>query len=1272
MDQIRPTPLKELREFHPTYPPTEEFSIRHWITSAHALIELTKSKWRAANQVNGDPRKAEDAFKDLRKAAECMGIILKHSRYQHMLSTKSPEYKSYLDLRGDMVQLQSIKEDIVAFLEKREAAWVAAHGPLSPTPSNPPPPKQNGSTALKSSPVVSDDGVGAFIDAYGSSSPPLSRMGHPVAASSSPPVPPSSASPPPPSSMQERLAALRNAGMKSTSTVRNSLPAAPVSTISSSQPPVASSSSSANIHSNGQSTTLQAPGSPPVPRKPKELQGGRSPPSSPSAKLASLADERSGSAPPAIKQSEAGRDRTGSNSGLGLNGVVPNGREPSPTNGLGFGGLDGLGSVDSHNRTEAWARRYDTVNGIVTPKTNLTGNGGERVPSPSEFAGNFPSLDDFEQRADFAPSRPPPPPLPLSSTYEGYNGTRSTAPWNGRPPLPPPPTAFDMGDLAADLPSSSTSLSFPTSATSPSASTAGRDVGAGAPSASKKAFQIPFTSDVSPTDLYNYLAMALAEKGQGPRVLLLDLRTREEFEKGRVAGEVVCIEPMIVHQGKRGPDIESSLTISPKDEQDMFASRNLYDMVVIYDRSSSSIPNYAPPSTASESQRVLWALNNIIYENEFSKSLKRQPVLLRGGWEAWEIKVGEKGIVRNGLPPAATSNGEAREVGHRRDPGEQVKLEAKRANRKVTVVSGDDSTQLRNGSDVVPLSPTSLTTAAGRPGDYFSPIASYNSNSFSGPGLMSPQLAMPSPAAQRPGAGQAYDYSLQSSLSNRPSYPQPEINSLSSSTSSLNGVASPGMPRPRSDFNDYGGAQSYSSSSPRPPIDYPQLRQSGYNSPNQAAYNSPSQPGYMSPTRPAPQPPQAALPPPVPLARPPPAVQPTPARSNSTFSGGLAVSPYSTPNMHTSRLASQIQFGDDHIGLTGLKNLGNTCYMNSTIQCLSATIPFARYFKAYICADSGYKRDINKSNTLGTKGALADAVAELIRAIWAQNYLFLSPVTFRENICRWAPQFRGTDQHDAQEFLGFLLDGLHEDLNYIIQKPPPVDMSPEREHDLETLPQQIMSEREWDIYRRRDDSFVVQCFQGQFRNQLKCLTCGKTSTTYNTFMPLSVPIPSGRGIGRVDLQQCISAFVREEILEKDDAWNCPRCKVPRKASKKLTLSRLPPILVIHLKRFSIRGPFSDKLETQVHYPLSGLDLTNHMPPPLMEKRPAALTSPPKGYVYDLYGVTNHYGNLSSGHYTAYVRSHDKWNSIGDSKVTEVDSSTVQSAKSAYILYFARR
>lgn len=129
------------------------------------------------------------------------------------------------------------------------------------------------------------------------------------------------------------------------------------------------------------------------------------------------------------------------------------------------------------------------------------------------------------------------------------------------------------------------------------------------------------------------------------------------------------------------------------------------------------------------------------------------------------------------------------------------------------------------------------------------------------------------------------------------------------------------------------------------------------------------------------------------------------------------------------------------------------------------------------------------------------------------------------------------------------------------------------------------------------------------------------------------------------------------LLTQESYRHCPRCKKERKSVKKLSLSKLPPILVIHLKRFSFHGPFSDKvstghvlprqeailsstlmarmgmqLETQVQYPLTGLDLTPFLPPPLYDKRGQAIGGgPPNGYVYDLFGVTNHYGNLSSGH-----------------------------------------
>lgn len=147
-------------------------------------------------------------------------------------------------------------------------------------------------------------------------------------------------------------------------------------------------------------------------------------------------------------------------------------------------------------------------------------------------------------------------------------------------------------------------------------------------------------------------------------------------------------------------------------------------------------------------------------------------------------------------------------------------------------------------------------------------------------------------------------------------------------------------------------------------------------------------------------------------------------------------------------------------------------------------------------------------------------------------------------------------------------------------------------------------------------------------------------------MYLTLPVPSGRNMSKVSLTQCLDAFVKSEVMEKTDAWHCPNCKTLRRATKQLSLSRLPPVLLIHLKRFSVQGPFTDKLETLVDFPLRSLDLTNYMPAPLppgidksqlnggnrlSSSDPRAQVPP---YKYDLYGVTNHSGNLSNGHCTS--------------------------------------
>ena len=241
------------------------------------------------------------------------------------------------------------------------------------------------------------------------------------------------------------------------------------------------------------------------------------------------------------------------------------------------------------------------------------------------------------------------------------------------------------------------------------------------------------------------------------------------------------------------------------------------------------------------------------------------------------------------------------------------------------------------------------------------------------------------------------------------------------------------------------------------------------------------------------------------------------------------------------------------------------------------------------------------------------------------------------------PRFKNSDQQDAQDFLAWFLDGLHEDLNENALKSKLPELTPDQERRREKTPLIEVSTTEWNRYRHNHKSFLVEFFQGQFVSSLRCFVCGQTSTTCSAFMNLSIEISLPHGPHGLKLTECIDAFVKEEVLEGDDAWyisffetifdavrNCPKCKRPQRATKQLRIARLPTILVIHLKRFRYAGPWRDKLNTFVDYPTQNLDLTKYVLT-ASGKSGSVRTEPPERYLYDLYAVTNHFGTLSGGH-----------------------------------------
>ncbi|KAJ8457206.1 hypothetical protein ONZ45_g18404 [Pleurotus djamor] len=928
------------------------------------------------------------------------------------------------------------------------------------------------------------------------------------------------------------------------------------------------------------------------------------------------------------------------------------------------------------------------------------------VPSPglaereslslSEFATAFPPIDELDNVVGLSlPSVPTSPPASSSrsnhpeATVNGFTEYGAPVERPSSTPLTPTTNVFNSRPTSPSRSSASPALrSKPSTA---GLSGLGQGLASVATSSGSTTPQtptdrppLPVTNSVTPKELHQYIKQAY-------KILLLDVRNRADFDREHIKHKpVVCVEPSILLRERvTGQTLEDALVVAPAHEGVVFSNREKFDLVVLYDQNSTNFGSQDSPINV---------LVGAIYEGAIHKMLRRVPRLLIGGLDQWKAEMGDSWVKRSNdgkhspsyQEPATHKgvNGHSHTqsvsgaiVNGAMSPGLNGSMSPPLVSTNGSAATSPrlDShqqwTSPRLRSDTNPfVSPTfDQRTPAGLPmghGDHRSTMSVDHVSHSRIPAEASPPLYQqpPNSLVRRPAISRApvstsaaYPANLSgpammNSISNGPispiTYPQFPPRVTPSATGSFgspfvspplhyDNIASPpqasinpSFPRRRSDYVDQSQeALSGSGLANRGSIDYPELSTQ--------------------------------------ISRPPPVAAPAIALDRQeNHNRPIATPPTAPVPPRLKQDYNVVYWYDTQIGTSGLKNMGNTCYMNAPIQCLSATVPFAQFF-----TNGRWKEAINMLNRMGSQGRLVQAFATLLRSMWQGDLPYITPIDFRKIVVSLNDQYHGSDQHDSQEFLSFLLDIIHEDLNRVIAKPV-WNPTPEEEAELEKLPPQIASEREWKAWKMRNDSLIVDYFQGQLRNRLQCMTCNQTSTTYNVFSMLQLPVPSKSS--KIPLQKCLDAFFNHEVLEKDDAWVCPRCKTKRKATKQLSLARLPPILLINLKRFETHGRFSDKVDTFVEFPLKGLDLTNLMPPPLpagadkgqvsIDPNDPRTQLPP--YRYDLYGVTNHYGNLSSGHYTAYIASRGGWVTCDDSSVRPVDAKQVVNQK-AYVLFYKR-
>ena len=194
------------------------------------------------------------------------------------------------------------------------------------------------------------------------------------------------------------------------------------------------------------------------------------------------------------------------------------------------------------------------------------------------------------------------------------------------------------------------------------------------------------------------------------------------------------------------------------------------------------------------------------------------------------------------------------------------------------------------------------------------------------------------------------------------------------------------------------------------------------------------------------------------------------------------------------------------LAAVGLNNLGNTCFLNSVVQCLA----HVSYLTEFCRSDQ-----VPRNKPLGV--AFADLIVSLHTAQSA-----ISPTNFKAQIGKYARQFVGYAQHDAQEFLRCLLDYLNTEWSRV-EKKAYVELE-DRSH----LTIEEQARLAFHDYAQRYSSIVADCFNGFLRSTLTCCMCGFQSVTFDAFWDLSLPIPQQSG--PCSLMDCFREFTKAEVI----------------------------------------------------------------------------------------------------------------------------------------------